>query len=62
MIKDDIQEGISEYKKYQKKRISHWDNVASITDNTHKQCSGYYHKRLNKVLKFVIRPINESLS
>ena len=48
-----INEGKTDYKKYQKSRISHWDQVAIKTDKW-KGCSGYYHKRLQDVLQFII--------
>jgi len=45
----------SAYKSYQEKRISHWDRIANDTDELNR-CSGYYHKRLQDVLRFVIPP------
>jgi ubiquinone/menaquinone biosynthesis C-methylase UbiE len=58
MIKNNIQEGLSDYKKYQKNRMSHWNKVVSIT-NKYKGCSGYYPKRLNEVLQFVVPPVQK---
>ena len=52
MIEYNIQESISEYKKYQDVRISHWDKVAEI--NNFFNFSSYYHKRLQKVFQFII--------
>ena len=53
MIKNNIQEDLSDYKKYQNNRISHWDEVARKSGNW-RGFSGYYHKRLNEVLQFVV--------
>lgn len=44
-----------DYKNYQKKRISHWDQIAKKPDKW-KGCSKYYRKYLQKVLRFVVPP------
>ena len=43
------------YKNYQNKRIAHWDQIAKHS-NKWKGCGGYYHKRLQDVLQFVVPP------
>ncbi len=48
-------EGMANYKSYQKSHVSHWDYIVK---NEHQwgRCSGYYHKRLQDVLRFVVPP------
>ena len=48
-------EGKANSKCYQKTRVSHWDQVARDKDEW-KGCRGYYHKRLQSVLQFVVSP------
>jgi ubiquinone/menaquinone biosynthesis C-methylase UbiE len=43
----------SDYKNYQNTRISHWDQIAR-DDDSREECSGYYHKRLQEILQFVV--------
>ena len=53
MIKTNFNKNDAGYKNYQNKRISHWDQIAGKSDNC-EGCSGYYHKRLQDVLQFVV--------
>jgi ubiquinone/menaquinone biosynthesis C-methylase UbiE len=45
----------SDYKSYQKTRVSHWDEVAKKM-NKWEGHGGYYHQRLQDVLQFVVPP------
>lgn len=54
MIKTNFDRNKSDYAAYQKKRISHWNMVAK--KDKWKGCSGYYHKRLQKVFQFIVPP------
>jgi ubiquinone/menaquinone biosynthesis C-methylase UbiE len=55
LIKKDFHKENSDYKIYQKTRIVHWSSVAQKFDQR-KWLSGYYHKRLQDVLQFVVPP------
>jgi ubiquinone/menaquinone biosynthesis C-methylase UbiE len=55
MLKETIYSEMPEYKNYQNKRISHWDQIAGKSDSW-QGCGGYYHKRLQNVLQFVVPP------
>ncbi|HDQ03386.1 MAG TPA: glycosyltransferase [Deltaproteobacteria bacterium] len=43
------------YKNYQAKRVSHWNQIAKKSDEW-KDCSKYYRKYLQKILRFVVPP------
>ena len=45
----------SEYRNYQKARVTHWDSVARKF-NQRKQFSDYYHERLQEVMQFAVPP------
>jgi hypothetical protein len=47
--------GLSDNPDYQKTRIAHWDKIARKADKC-EGCGGYYHKRLQDILQFVIPP------
>ena len=55
MIKTNFNKNDSGYKNYQNTRISHWDKIA-WKSNGWEGCGGYYHKRLQDVLQFVVPP------
>jgi ubiquinone/menaquinone biosynthesis C-methylase UbiE len=52
---NDYHSGSSDNPDYQKTRIAHWDKVARKADEW-EGCGGYYHKRLQDILQFVIPP------
>ena len=55
MIKTNFKNNNSDYKKYQKARISHWDKIAMKSANW-EGLGVYYHKRLQEVFHFVVPP------
>ena len=55
MENNDYHLGSSDNPDYQKTRIAHWDKVAKKADKW-EGCGGYYHKRLQDILQFVIPP------
>ena len=55
MPKEMFPSEMTDYKKYQNKRISHWDQIAQKSDRW-AGCGGYYHQRLQDVLQFVVPP------
>lgn len=55
MPKENIYRDTREFKNYQNKRISHWDRIAGAA-NKWGGCGGYYHKRVQDVLQFVVPP------
>ena len=55
MSKTNFNKNDSGFKNYQNTRISHWDQIAGKNDNG-EGCGGYYHKRLQDVLQFVVPP------
>ena len=55
MIKTNFNKNDSVYKNYQNKRIFHWDQIAGQIDSW-SGCGGYYHKRLQYVLQFIVPP------
>ncbi|MGP8004942.1 MAG: glycosyltransferase [Smithella sp.] len=55
MENNDYHWGSSDNPDYQKTRIVHWDKVAKKADEW-EGCGGYYHKRLQDILQFVIPP------
>jgi hypothetical protein len=52
---NDYNSGVSDNPDYQKTRIAHWDKIARKADKW-QGCGGYYHKRLQDILQFVIPP------
>lgn len=55
MESNDYNSGSSDNPDYQKTRIAHWDKIARKADKW-EGCGGYYHKRLQDILQFVIPP------
>ncbi|MCX5848254.1 MAG: glycosyltransferase [Deltaproteobacteria bacterium] len=55
MIKQNSHQESSEYKNYQKARITHWDDIAGKYVKE-RGFSHYYHERLEHVLKFLVPP------
>ena len=55
MENNDYNSGVSDNPDYQKTRIAHWDKIARKADKW-QGCGGYYHKRLQDILQFVIPP------
>ena len=55
MENNDYHWGSSDNPDYQKTRIAHWDKVAKKADKW-EGCGGYYHKRLQDILQFIIPP------
>jgi ubiquinone/menaquinone biosynthesis C-methylase UbiE len=55
LIKTNFNKNDSGYKNYKSTRISHWDQIAKSSDSW-AGCGGYYHKRLQDILQFVIPP------
>ena len=55
MIKANFNNDDSGYKNYKNTRIAHWDQIAGKCDSW-AGCGGYYHKRLQDVLQFVVPP------
>ncbi len=55
MIKTNFNKIDIGYKNYQKTRITHWDHIAQKSDRW-TGCGGYYHKRLQDILQFVVPP------
>ena len=53
MSKTNFNKNDSGYKNYQNERIAHWDQIAGKIDSW-EGCGGYYHKRLQDVLQFVV--------
>ena len=43
------------FERYQKKRQSHWDNIARKMDDS-KSLGSYYHRRLEQVYRFLVPP------
>lgn len=55
MAKNIFQENESAYKNYQHSRVIHWDDVAHKTEKR-KGFGGYYHRRLEQIIQFVVPP------
>lgn len=55
MTNDNVLEDISIFKKYQKKRTAHRDQITKRSE-CKKWFSDYCHKRLERILQFVIPP------
>lgn len=55
MNNDQRTEDLPLFKKYQKTRIAHWDQIAQRSEKG-KGFSDFYHRRLEQVLQFVIPP------
>jgi len=53
LIKTNFIKNDSGYKNYQNKRINHWDQIAGGSEDG-EGCGGYYHKRLQDVLQFIV--------
>ena len=55
MAENILEENKAVDKKYQRARIAHWDKVAGEMDRR-RTLSGYYHRRLERIMQFVVPP------